>query len=398
MREVMYPRGLGVYIWDISRILDVCGGSAAGVAGKLAAGGVGHALIKVADGSSAFNQGSDTGDLVAPLVRALRAREIQVWGWHYVYGGFPAAEAKRSLEMIHKYNLEGFVINAEVEYKNRSSQAVEYVLALQAGAPDVTLALSSYRFPTYHRDFPWKQFLSRVDLNMPQVYWLGAHNPSSQLRRCVAEFENGEWPLCPIIPTGAAFLDNQNLDPETGKWWQARPEDVAGFLATAEEMGFEAASFWELGNTLLFVPELWEEMVAKNPWGISDPQSEIEDEVDPLPTSPLEGGGDGTLTDPETDPDGDGPSTGSGTSYKEGMHRFMELTGEVRSWLNIRSGPGLQYGVVGRLYPGEQAAALEIHDSLEPEIWVRVGVSQWCCMVYQGFGELVAYGRFVVDG
>lgn len=372
MKEVIYPKGLGVYIWTLPRIYDACGGSAAGVADKLAAGGIGHVMIKVADGTSAFVEGSS--DLISPLIRELRARDIQVWGWQYVYGRFPLAEANRSVEMINKYDLEGFVINAEVEYKNRSGQAVEYVLALQAGAPQVTLALSSYRFPTLHREFPWRQFLSRVDLHMPQVYWLGAHNPSAQLRRCVAEFENGEWPLCPIIPTGAAYLDNVTIDPETGRWWQATPEDVAGFLATAEDMGFEAANFWELGNMLEYVPELWEEMVAKNPWA----NLEHIPSPDPLPDPPPEGGG--------------------SEVYREGTHRFLELTENVNSWLNLRSGPGVGYAKIGRILPGETAEVLEVDESMSPEIWVRVGVSQWCCLVYQGFGELVAFGRYVVDG
>ena len=67
----------------------------------------------------------------------------------------------------------------------------------------------------------------------------------------------------------------------------------------------------------------------------------------------------------------------------------------MEMWLPILAGPGAEHEAVGRLYPGEQAAILEIDDSLEPEIWVRVGVSQWCCLVYQGFGDLVAYGRYV---
>ena len=275
MKKIIAPKGMGMYIWDILRLIDHCGSNEA-IADLLVKGGIEHALVKVANGVYASNQQGNV-DLVAPLITALRAREIQVWGWHYVYGEFYDAEAQRSLEMIERHRLNGFVINAEVEYKYRTSQAVSYVLALQAGAPDVTLALSSHRFPTYHREFPWEQFLSRVDLNMPQVYWIGAHNPSSQLRRCVAEFQSGDWPACPIIPTGAAFRDNQTIDPDTGDWWEASEADVAGFINTAREIGYNSMNFWELGNTLLFVPELWDVIKSLTEAG-NDEEPEDEDD------------------------------------------------------------------------------------------------------------------------
>jgi len=65
-----------------------------------------------------------------------------------------------------------------------------------------------------------------VDINMPQVYWVRAHNPAAQLRRSVAEFQRLQ-PWRPIIPTGSAYK---------GFGWQPTAAEMTAFLHTAQEL------------------------------------------------------------------------------------------------------------------------------------------------------------------
>lgn len=75
-------------------------------------------LVKIADGSNSYNINSATGvDLIPTVAKAMRARSIQVWGWHYVYGYDPIGEANIAIQRIQKLGLDGYVIDAEAEYK-----------------------------------------------------------------------------------------------------------------------------------------------------------------------------------------------------------------------------------------------------------------------------------------
>ena len=70
--------------------------------------GLRFVAIKVADGSSAYN-----ADLAPAVTQALQAADIQVWGWHFLYGDSPEAEADVSIARICELNLDGLVIDAE---------------------------------------------------------------------------------------------------------------------------------------------------------------------------------------------------------------------------------------------------------------------------------------------
>ena len=95
---------------------------------------------------------------------------------------------------------------------------------------------------------------------MPQVYWMGAHNPAEQLVRCVREFEAVE-PARPIIPTGAAFV-------EAG--WEPTSEEVLELLDTAKSLDMEAVNFWEWMNCRKKLPHIWE-LIRDYDWdGIND--------------------------------------------------------------------------------------------------------------------------------
>jgi hypothetical protein len=246
----MHLQGKGMYLWKISQAE---GGDPAAIAHAAEQAGLTHVLLKIADGNYPYNVDLSTGkDLVWPVVQSLRSRGIEVWGWHYVYGYEPVKEADVAIARIRSLDLAGYVIDAEAEYKQPGKEvaARQFMARLRSALPTYPIALSSYRYPSYHPQFPWKPFLEKVDLNMPQVYWLLSHNPGDQLARSVQEFQS-MTPYRPVIPTGAAFKQGS---------WSPTEADILDFFQTAQRLNLSAANFWEWTNCRLHPPGIWKVM------------------------------------------------------------------------------------------------------------------------------------------
>ncbi|MEN8172221.1 MAG: nuclear transport factor 2 family protein [Chloroflexota bacterium] len=236
----MALNGKGFFIWKIP---DCEGGDAKKIATEAKAAGLSHILIKIANGIYTYNYDwTNHVDLVPPVAKALRAVGIQVWGWHYVYGDNPIGEADIAIKRIKELNLDGYVIDAESQYKDpgKAAAARTFMTRLRKGiGNNVPVALSSYRYPSYH-PIPWNEFLEKCDYNMPQVYWIHAHNPGEQLARTIKEYES---PLIkynrPMIPVGAAFTE----------WgWKPTAAEVHEFLTAARSFNLSAANFWAWHN------------------------------------------------------------------------------------------------------------------------------------------------------
>ncbi len=260
----MTLQGKGFFIW---KIRDCEGGNPQAIANLAQSSGYTHILIKVADGPYAYNINTSTGaDLVPPVLQALRARGIKVWGWHYVYGSNPVGEANIAIQRIQTLGLEGYVIDAEAEFKQpgRETAARTLMSRLRSTFPNLPFALSSYRFPSYHRSFPWQAFLEYCDYNMPQVYWEQAHNPDAQLQRCVSEFQ-ALTPVRPIIPTGPAYKVNG---------WAPTPADIVTFMDTARALNLSAANFFSWDECRRDLPTIWNTIAAYT-WNVQPPPPDI---------------------------------------------------------------------------------------------------------------------------
>lgn len=239
--------GKGFFIWKIQGCENGNGGAITSVARQT---GLSHILIKVADGTYSYNVTSNGQDLALELARTLSAGGIQVWGWHYLYGDDPIGEANKAIQRLNQIALDGYVLDVEREYKSpgKGQAATTFMTRMRTAFPNLPIALCSYRFPSYHPQIPWKEFLERCDLNMPQVYWQNAHNPSDQLIRSVNEFKSLS-PYRPILPVGSAFRSGA---------WAATPEDVVQFLQTAQSLNLSAANFWEWSNCRQYLPAVWD--------------------------------------------------------------------------------------------------------------------------------------------
>lgn len=241
------PTGRGMYIWQVSQCE---GGDIDKIVAVCVSSGLGHVLIKIADGKNPYNT---TANLPV-LVSKLRAAGVEAWGWQYVYLIDPVKEADVAARRVKELGLDGFVIDAEYECKNKPGKAEEYAEWLRSWLPGVSIGLSSYRFISYHRDFPWASFRAFVDFDMPQVYWEGAHNPAQQLAKSYSEFR-ALSPKLPYIPTGAAY-----------KWagWTAAPLDITQFITACGSFSLPAFNFWSWQHARA-LPLLWAAITGNAP-------------------------------------------------------------------------------------------------------------------------------------
>jgi hypothetical protein len=256
--------GKGYFIWKVP---NAEGGNPQSIANLAVSSGFSHVLLKIADGTASYNIDPITGkDLVLPVVQALHNQHILAWGWHYVYGDDPLGEARKAIQRVQDLGLDGYAIDAEIEYE-KTSMAVaarQFMTELRKSLPILPIALSSSRFPSYHPTFPWKDFLDRCDLNMPQVYWVEAHNAGSQLTRSVREF-TAMTPYRPILPTGVACYE--------GSWYPTE-SDITDFLTTATTLNLPGANFWDWDESRRQLPKLFD-LIGKYPWPVPPPGPDI---------------------------------------------------------------------------------------------------------------------------
>jgi len=324
--------GKGFWIW---KLLDCEGGDPARIASAAQAAGLSHALIKIADGAAPTNLDNNTRvDLIPPVVVSLKAVGVQVWGWHYVYGYYPQQEADIAVRRTLELGLDGYVIDAEREFKQAgwSARAEGFAQTVRRGLASrgIPIALSSYRYPSLHREFPWRAFLAQCDFNFPQVYWEQSHNPADQLRRCVKEFSILA-PVRPVMPAAPTYKTSG---------WAPTPQDLKTFLDAAREMNIQAVSFFSWDECRRDLPASWDVVAAETRWGVP---------ATPPPEPPS-----------EPQPDHNGL-----------VGRVLVLS------LNVRSGPGTAFPRVGALRQGDQVNILEVSGG---DAWARIGDGRWCAI------------------
>jgi len=285
----MILTGKGYFLW---RILQCEKGDPEKIAQAASDAGLSHMVIKIADGGFPYNYDKEKKiDYVPDVVKALRARNISVWGWHYVYGNYPKQEADIAIKRMQQLKLDGYVVNAEGEYKlpGRSVNARIFMSRLRDSFGSLPIALSSFRYPNTHREFPWQAFVERCDLVMPQVYWMKSHGDAgSQLKRTVKEYKS-LFPQVTIFPTGPTFKE----------WgWMPYKEEVQEFMKVAKEMNLPGVNFYSFDQSrTAFLQDLWR-VVKDFQWGEeSHPKGLADQLIDALNNRKAEGVADLYLED-----------------------------------------------------------------------------------------------------
>ena len=270
--------GKGIAIWDLTRkqlkgvnipqtLLDL---------------GMSWVTIKMTDGQWAFNRryvnGQWVDDLLPPLVEAIKKVGIRVWGWGFSYLGYWAippkgyklpkgikknngkawyangkAEGKAAADRVKQFDLDGWMIDVESNAEDAQTlhwdtaqAAFDYLVMLRGGIkPGVEIALNSFRHPLQHH-LPWKQYYNMIDMHMPQVYWVGAHNAAQQLINSYDEITKHCLALSnrklPYVPEGSAYGDEHSS-------WAPTPKDIKEFADKAHQLNMPGISYWALDES-----------------------------------------------------------------------------------------------------------------------------------------------------
>jgi hypothetical protein len=246
----MTLQGKGFFTFNLP---DCEGGDPSSILAAAQAAGLSHIIVRIADGAKVAGIDASGVDFTAPVVQALHQAGMAVWGWQYVYGDNPSAEATIAITRTQALGLDGYVVSAGEEYEQpgRSSAAHQFITTVRT-ALKVPIALNSYRFPNFHPKFPWSDFLLSCDLHMPQVYWEQAHNPGDQLseskQQCDA-LPNAR----PYTPSGAAY---------TTPGWSPTTQDITDFLDTAEDLSLPGVNFFDWDTCKANLSDLWKAIAS----------------------------------------------------------------------------------------------------------------------------------------
>lgn len=272
-KDEAFMNGKSIWLWRAKYLLGTF--DAEKIADRAVYLGFDAVYVKICDGPWTFKE--DGVDYAAQVIPALQRRGIEVWGWGYIYGYQPEAEARIAAQRSVQLGVKGFVIDAEAEYKKTgmAGRARTYMSTLRRLLPDKRLGLATYRYPTVHRELPWAEFARGLDFWMPQVYWQGATNAGAQLERSLNEYRALERSLkmdaLPYSPLGSAYSEHG---------WTAKPAEIVDFSNTAKRLGLPGVSFWswQHAEALGLV-----QVIQALEWSVPDPKPEPEEIVIPAP-------------------------------------------------------------------------------------------------------------------
>jgi hypothetical protein len=235
------PTGKGMLVWQLAKLARIDARDA----------GLRWVALKATDGTQMFQP-----TRLGPAIQELRAQGVAVYGWGYTYGRSAAnarAEAAQVVNAVHAYDFDGWLIDAEQEYKqpDAGSWASRFCDEIRASCPTLPLGLCSYRYPALHPEFPWKYFAARCDFHAPQLYWVGARlasAPASQLQKSIAQLVAVRD--MPIVPVGIACEDRS-------LGWGPSAEQIESFVQAVHAAGLPGYGWWEWAQAAEN-PALWE--------------------------------------------------------------------------------------------------------------------------------------------
>src|SRR3954453_5570743 len=156
--------GNGMWIWYVNQSN---GGNVRSIANRAKAAGIETLFIKAGDGRKPWSQFNRS------LVTKLHSYGLHVCGWQYVYGKWPATEAKVGA-YAKRAGAECFVIDAEAEVEGKYAAASTYTRKLRAGVgKNFPVGVAPFPSGDSHPGSPYSVFLGLggAQFNVPQMYW-----------------------------------------------------------------------------------------------------------------------------------------------------------------------------------------------------------------------------------
>lgn len=278
--------GVGMWLW----VIDSCeGGDVERIADKAAEMELAWVAPKATQGTMLYHKNKTK---LVPLAKALHARGIRVIPWGWVHGRSPYApyssiartEALVAFEAIHMMEADGWIIDAEHEWKrtwlNMHLEASKYMKPLEDLS--IPIFVSTYRYPKSHREFPFRAWqntfqVERGDGWVPQVYWEQDFRLLAGRYQLQASYDQHKD--LGYLAQGEAFYPSP---PVYGAGeWRATAEQVLYFTKKVEELELTTYIPWSWQHMR---PEHWAALQSRwyrPPFDLIIPDPEPE--PDPLP-------------------------------------------------------------------------------------------------------------------
>lgn len=256
-------KGKGMWVWMVSQLLTVYP-SLADAVKDFVDKGFTHVEIKTSNGWYSWLPNTPEGRLIPEFLSLCRDAGLKIYQWSYSYAYSLSGETSAILKAWKAYGGDGFIIDAEMEYKrNGTGKFAMDLVSNVRPTLQCPIGYSTYRFPSLHQDFPYEDFTSVCDFAMPQVYWEGAHNPAEQLQRCVDEY--ALFSDLPLYPAGASYYN---------RGWQASSSEVIRFSDKAQELNLDAINYWRWDTALKI--GVWD-AIGTLDWGENGTQPPLTD-------------------------------------------------------------------------------------------------------------------------
>jgi hypothetical protein len=212
--------------------------------------------VKVLDGVYLHNctdaVGNYTGnqDYLKYWISEVKKHGIHVGGWAFLYTSNIKKQAQLANSLTKSLGLDSFILDVEelkslgANWKDEDAaeKAEEYMRYFIKPSKDYPLGLCSYRYPSYHREFPFAAFLNDPKINMvnAQVYWMFSNNSGAQLLKSVREYDATR--RLTHVPIGAMFSEHG---------WTPTTSEMKDFLNVSETvLKNPGAGFWVLDEAI----------------------------------------------------------------------------------------------------------------------------------------------------
>lgn len=261
--------GLGkdIFLWNVPR---VSGGIPSAIAEKLVEGGFESVILKVADAGN--KHVTNMGSIIRPrwvecvlpeTVRIIKAtaqqlgKPLKVYGYGFLYGALPTAEAHRAVSQTISLGLDGYVFDGESRFEEKPNAVGNARLIgsiFRQGCPTTPAIFCGFAMfrswtgGTWHPEALHRAFMEWCDAGMPMSYWTG-ETPSRAL--AILNESVRQWRLItdkPILPAGRAYNGDLGI---------ARAEAMIAFDERAHELGLQGESWWSLEHAIKLDPSIW---------------------------------------------------------------------------------------------------------------------------------------------
>ncbi len=245
-----------IFLWQVPYVM---GGKPDDIAAELRKAGFEAVIVKVADGQFAYRPPiyGWSENLSAQLVTALRAKNIAVIGYGFMYGANPTGEADQAIVQTNKYNLDGYVFDVEGQFDSRSNaEANAYALMsrYRKSCPDTPRAFCSWalwRSPktgsTWHPLPVARAFMQFCDVGMPMIYWGGETSQDASWWLTNSLMQWRAITDKPIIPAGRAYH---------GDGGKALSVAIQSFEKGVRSADLHGITWWSMQHALA-LPEIW---------------------------------------------------------------------------------------------------------------------------------------------